>query len=269
MGTLAPSFFGTAEARVRHAKQAPKHPVARRHPPHAVARHSPARHHAPTQSAAARPVILIDPGHGGTDPGAISRHGIMEKSVTLATALRLARALTATGRYHVVLTRHDDHFVPLSDRAALGRASDAALIVSLHADWSPDPHARGASVYVRRAGLGGGMTHVGAGARPAAIASALGAPPPHTASSDWLQYSMIDSLNDDVLMTAAPARAARLRVLATHGIPGVLVEMGFLSNARDEKLLRNPRHQQLIARCLKDAVNDYFRLLGHRPPQHT
>lgn len=255
-GTLTLSLFGRAEAKRR--------PVSR--PAHKAAPHPSTGDHSRGQRDAALPVILIDPGHGGTDPGAISPSGTMEKTVTLATGLRLARALTATGRYRVVLTRHDDRFVPLATRAAEGLASGAALIISLHADSSSDHRARGASVYVRRAGQSSQLTHVGAGTSPGAIASALTPPAP---GSDWLQSAMINSLDDDLLMTATPARTARLRVLASHGLPGVLVEMGFLSNPHDEKLLRNPQHQQLITRCLKDAVDDYFRSLQHGPARHT
>lgn len=214
-------------------------------------------------------MIVVDPGHGGTDPGAVSRSGTLEKTITLKTALQVGRVLAATGRYQVLLTRHDDRFVSLAERAAFGPAHKAALIISLHADASPDHRARGASVYVRSDGpSGAGLKRVATGS-PAAIARALGTAPRPGPGPAWLQYAMIDSLNDDIQMTAAPARAAHLWVRASHGIPGVLVEMGFLSNRRDEKLMRDPRHRLLIARSLRDAVDDYFRGLEHEATSRT
>lgn len=198
-------------------------------------------------------MIVIDPGHGGADPGAVGRSGTLGKTITLEIALQVGRALTATGHYEVLLTRRDDRFVSLADRAAFGQAHGAALIISLHADASPDHRARGASVYVRSDGPGGtGLRRVATGS-PAAIAEALGGAPRPQPGPDWLQYAMIDILNDDIQMTTAPARAAHLWVLASHGIPGVLVEMGFLSNRRDEKLIGDPRHRLLIARSLREG----------------
>jgi N-acetylmuramoyl-L-alanine amidase len=189
----------------------------------------------------------------------VGRAGTLEKTVTLDTALQLARVLAATGRYEVLLTRHDDRFVSLSERATFGRAHGAALVISLHADASPDRSARGTSVYVRSNGSAGGGLKPTTTGRFAEMAQALGKAPPPEPGSAWLQYSMIDRLDDEMEMTAAPARAAHLWVLADRDIPGVLVEMGFLSNRQDEKLMRDPRHRLLIARLIRDAVEGYFK----------
>src|SRR5579883_653903 len=94
-----------------------------------------------------RPVIVIDPGHGGIDPGAIGPGGIYEKTITLATAWRLAWLLAASGRFRVVLTRSGDTFVPLPRRVAIARAAHADLFLSLHADALPDTAMRGLSVF--------------------------------------------------------------------------------------------------------------------------
>lgn len=258
-------------ARPRPAKQHGRHAAA--HPAHArLSSHGSHRRHLPPPRVIS-PLIVIDPGHGGGDPGAVGKAGTLEKAVTLRTALMLKRLLEAKQRYRVLLTRHDDRFVPLGERAALGRMHGAALVISLHADSSPDQRARGASVYVRSGGaLGTGLKRVALGGNAsAAIARSLTAdrPPQPRPGSAWLQHAMIDNLDDDVRMTRAPAREAHLWVLANTDIPGVLVEMGFLSNRRDEALMRKPMHLLLIARSLRDAVDDYFAGLVAAPTSRT
>ncbi len=261
-----------AQARTQHARTPPHrahtpHPA---HPPRRVKSPHPVRkHQAPAPAPRRpRPTIVIDPGHGGTDPGTIGRSGTLEKTVTLQTALELARLLRASGRYEVLLTRKDDRFVSLAERAAYGRLHGAALIISLHADASPDHSARGTSVYIRS------ERAAGSGSRRrqsdiAEMAQALGKPPAAEAGSAWLQYSMIQRLDDAMEMTAAPARSAHFWVLANEDIPGVLVEMGFLSNRQDEALMRNGRHRLLIARLIRDAIDSYFGSIAHHAGVRT
>jgi N-acetylmuramoyl-L-alanine amidase len=256
LGPLLLTLGGSslAQARARHRHAAPR-PVHKHRLAGSATRHS-------------RPVIVIDPGHGGIDPGTVGRSGTLEKTVTLQTALELARLLRASGRYQVLLTRDDDRFASLADRAVYGRAHGAALIISLHADASPDRSARGSSVYIRsNRAAGPGLKR-----RPsdlADMAQALGKPPAPQAGSAWLQYSIIDRLNDVMEMTPAPARAAHFWVLANQDIPGVLVEMGFLSNRQDETLMRNARHRLLIARLIRDAIDSYFGSIAHRAALQT
>lgn len=208
-----------------------------------------------------KPMVVIDPGHGGKDPGAIGVTGTQEKTVTLAIALELRRQLLATGRYRVAMTRTDDRFVSLPARVAFARAHHAALMIAIHANSSPDHRAHGVSVYVRSLGPHGAkVTHVAAD--PGAIGHALAGPPSRPGSA-LLQYTMIDNLDDDLRMAPDPARRARYYVLGLHDTPSVLLEMGFLSNRRDEALLRQKRHRRMIARALRDAVDDYFDDLKH------
>src|SRR6476661_2782579 len=108
----------------------------------------------PVDAAAARqaarspaPLVMLDPGHGGKDPGAIGISGTYEKQVSLAAAFELKRKLEAAGRYRVALTRTRDAFIPLDDRVAKAQAHGAALFVSMHADALSDHSVRGASVY--------------------------------------------------------------------------------------------------------------------------
>lgn len=208
--------------RTVHQRPAAQHHVARARP----------------QAPRVLPLVIIDPGHGGLDSGAVGHAGTLEKTVTLAHALELRAALLATHRYRVVLTRDSDEFVPLGDRLAAGRAG-AALLISLHADSSPDPRARGASVYIR------------------------------SQSGTSLQSQVIDSLEDDIRMTASPARAGHLYVLANSSTPGVLVELGFISNRQDEALLKSPKHRKVVAAAIRDAVDGYFAELKHGPRKRT
>jgi N-acetylmuramoyl-L-alanine amidase len=207
---------------------------------------------------ASHPLIVIDPGHGGRDPGAIGARGTLEKTITLSTALELRRALKATGRYRVALTRTHDDTVGLAGRLAFARKHDADLLIAIHADASPDHHARGASVYINSGHHN--TVHLTANSGDAArIANALSAPQtsPEPGSA-WLQYTMIEQLADDVRMVVTPARAAHLYVLASYTIPSVLLEMGFLSNRQDEVLLRQAAHRRVIVQAIKDAIDDYF-----------
>lgn len=208
------------------------------------------------------PLIVIDPGHGGLDSGTVGRAGTLEKEVTLAEAETLRRELLRTGRYRVLLTRADDRTVSLDQRLALASAHDATLLISLHADASPDHATRGASVYIRAPDRAGPSPRpiVGPRVNRRAIARALAASRRAASGpgSAVLQSRLIASLDDDIRMTGSPNRADRLYVLANKEIPSVLVEMGFLSNRKDEALLRSPPYQGVIARAIRDALDDYF-----------
>jgi N-acetylmuramoyl-L-alanine amidase len=261
-------------ARTRHKHAAPQHrrvaPAKRaRHHGRTLTGHRAGRHHhaAPSPKRAARPdtrpLIVIDPGHGGKDSGAIGATGTLEKDVTLATALELRRLLKATGRYRVAMTRSTDVFISLSHRLVFARSHHAALMIAIHANASRDRGAHGASVWVRSGRTGSGqVAHLAADSGDTGkIADALVGPP--APKSAWLQYAMIDNLSDDIRMDPAPARAAHFYVLGARTIPSVLLEMGFLSNRHDEALLRKAKHRQLIARAVRDAIADYFAKMKH------
>ena len=210
---------------------------------------------------ATKPLIVIDPGHGGRDSGAVGIAGTLEKRVTLTTALELRRLLLATGHYRVLLTRATDRFVSLADRVAFERSHHTALFISIHADSSPDHQAHGASVYTRSAAASGGLAALAAtSSNSGKIARVLAHARP---GSSLLQYTLIDNLNDDLAMADDPARQAHLYVLCLTDIPSVLVEMGFLSNRREEAELRTAKHRLVIARAIRDAIEDYFRDLKH------
>ena len=213
----------------------------------------------PRRAAPALPLVVVDAGHGGRDPGAVGPSGTLEKTVVLATAQELGRQLRATRRYRVLFTRDSDKFVPLSDRVRLAAGSGAALMISIHADGSPDRRARGASVYVRPAqSVGADVVQVPAHRGSSrAIARALSRPPP-VPSPGSLQLALIDNLDDDLTMVPDPARQGSFHVLGAIGIPSVLVETGFITNRTDEGLLRTPKHRALIATSIRDAVDEFF-----------
>jgi N-acetylmuramoyl-L-alanine amidase len=208
-------------------------------------------------------LIVIDPGHGGRDPGAVGVSGTLEKAVTLATALELRRSLEATGRYRVALTRTRDSSISLAHRLGFAREHDADLLIAIHADASPDRNARGASVYVSS---GDTTTRLPANRDSSGrIAHALsGSEPRPGVNSGLLQYSMIEQLDDDVRMVPAPARNAHFYVLGARSMPSVLLEMGFLSNRKDESLIKQPAHRRVLVQAIRDAIDDYFAAI--RPP---
>jgi N-acetylmuramoyl-L-alanine amidase len=225
-------------------------------------------------AAARRLVIALDPGHGGADPGAISPHDLYEKHVTLAVARELARQLDRTGRYRSLLTRRGDRFVSLRRRVARARAGRAELFLSLHANALPDTALRGLSVYT--------LSDNASDSETAALAKAenrddfvaglhlprqlpeVGAILFDLARRDTANRSLmlagtiVDELRHVVPLIERPHRAAGFVVLTAPDIPSALVELGCLSNPRDEALLRAPVHWRRLAHGLVRAIDDYF-----------
>jgi N-acetylmuramoyl-L-alanine amidase len=225
------------------------------------------------------PLVMLDPGHGGKDPGAIGVSGTFEKHVSLATALELKRQLSAGGRYRVELTRARDVFVPLDDRVAHAQSRGAELFVSMHADALSDHAVRGASVYTlattasdaQTAALAqrensadrfAGKSWHGLSPEVARILASLVRQETQRGSGR-LARDLIGSLDQDLPMLPRPDRHAGFVVLKAAEIPSVLVEMGFMSNPRDEALLRQTDHRTLVARAMKRAVDAYFAGTGH------
>jgi N-acetylmuramoyl-L-alanine amidase len=221
-----------------------------------------------------RPLVLVDPGHGGYDPGTSGITGTLEKDVTLASALALKVALETGGRYRVELTRSRDQYVTLEDRVRLAQDLGASLVLSMHADEVSDPSVRGASVYTlarsasdaetaaladRENGLDpgrGGHTERIA-PEVSEILASLAARETRAASAR-IAHQLVRDFKHRLPVLARPERHANFAVLHTADIPGVLVEMGFLSNAEDEAALNDPEHRALIARAMTRAVDAWF-----------
>ena len=240
-----------------------------------------AEHHEPAKSGArpTAPLVMLDPGHGGKDPGAIGVSGTYEKRVALATALELKHQLEIGGRYRVELTRTRDIFIPLDDRVYRAQKHGAALFVSMHADALPDaPNVRGASVYTLANAASDAQTAELAKRENSAdrfLGNAFHDKPPDVArilaslvrqetrgGSARIASSLVRSLDKDLPMLPNPARHAGFEVLKAADIPSVLVEMGFMSNPHDEAALRKPEHRKLVAEAMKRAVDAWFLATG-------
>ena len=239
---------------------------ARRHPRH--------RH-----PAARVPLVMLDPGHGGKDPGAIGVSGTYEKHVALAAARELRRQLQADGRYRVEMTRGRDVFIPLEGRVAIAQHKGAALFVSMHADALHDHRVRGASVYTLGATASDAQT--AALARSENAADRFAGPAFRHASpavtrilaslvrqetrlgSARLAHGLVGSFaREDVPLLDNPSRHAGFVVLKAADIPSVLVEMGFMSNREDEAALRKAHHRARVAAAMRRAIDAYFAQLG-------
>ena len=242
----------------------------------AGAPHAAAQHPAPFPPARPRtlPLVLLDPGHGGKDPGATGISGTYEKHIALAAAQELRRQLEASGRYRVQLSRTRDVFIPLEDRVGIAQRCGAALFVSMHADALNDPHVRGASVYTLADTASDAQT--AALARRENAADRFGGPsfrdaPPEVAhilaslvrqetraGSARMARSVVSELHHDLPLLQNPSRHASFMVLKAADIPSVLVEMGFMSNPADEAALRRSDHRARVAGAMKRAVDAYF-----------
>ena len=225
-------------------------------------------------AVARQPTVVIDPGHGGIDPGAVSPNGAYEKDIVLATAWDFARQLAATRRYRVVLTRSVDEFIQLRDRVARARAWHADLFLSIHADALPDARMRGLSVFTssaqasdrqaaalatreNRADL---VREVNLSQQPRGVGQVLfDLTRRETGNlSLALARDVVDQLAREVALLDHPQRSADFAVLTAPDIPSVLVELGCLSNPGEEHLLQQRAYQQKLARGLVRAVQAYF-----------
>ena len=227
---------------------------------------------APPQKRGKR-VIVLDAGHGGKDPGA-SKNGIREKDITLAAAHELKRALDATGRYEVHLTRTDDRYIKLRERYEIGRKLNADLFVSMHADSHSKPSARGASVYT--------MSDEASDKEAAALASRenksdIIAGVATTDKSEGLLNILLDLAQRETLNSSAqaaeiigeelsktwitkkkPHRFAGFAVLKAPDMPSLLLEMGYVTNPQDADMLRTAASRRGLIKGLVQSVDRYF-----------
>lgn len=221
--------------------------------------------------------VVVDAGHGGVDPGCIGRTGTYEKDIVLDTALRFARGLEATKRYKVSLSRHTDDFVTLEDRVIRARNINADLFISVHADALPERSERGASVFT--------LSEKASDKEAAMVAerenkSDLVAGVKYTADpqvneilfdlarrqtnnlSLQLAQKLVVELGRHVRLLNHTHRSAAFVVLKAPDIPSALVETGCLSNAAEERDLRNGKYRQMVSGALLSSVNAYFDLMA-------
>ncbi|MEN5277951.1 N-acetylmuramoyl-L-alanine amidase [Brucella sp. TWI432] len=227
----------------------------------------------PLRNDSKRPfVVMIDPGHGGIDSGAESLSGIKEKDLTLAFAKELRDRLAKEKNIKALMTRDDDRFLRLSERVRLARQHDADLFISIHADTINQGDIRGATVYtisdkasdfVARAmaerenksdSIGGATPE----AQPevADILLDLTRRETHTFSLSFAE-KVIGALQGEVNLINNPHRFAGFQVLRAPDVPSVLIEIGYLSNAEDEKLISNPEWRRKLADRIAVAIRAF------------
>lgn len=221
-------------------------------------------------------LIFLDPGHGGRDPGAQGVRGTQEKAVVMAIARELQRELLAGNRYRVLLTRSTDNYVALRERVARAQEAKADLFLSLHADACDNPDVRGASVYT----LSEQATDREAAAlaarenRADAVVSGMKlSDKDDNVARTLVAMSQRGTVNDSrrladtivqsfsrngVRVLPRTHRQAGFAVLTSPDIPAALVELGYLSNPQDEKLLTVRQHQIALARALRGSVDAHF-----------
>jgi N-acetylmuramoyl-L-alanine amidase len=222
-----------------------------------------------------QPVIVLDPGHGGIDPGTHGETGLVEKDLALSVARRLKEKLEQTGRYRVKLTRASDVFIPLRDRVAIARAADGALFVSLHADSNDHREIRGASVYTlapgasdretatlaekeNRAGVALGLEPADANPMADSILNDLGQREIMNLSARFAEALVGALPGATALHSPLPHRSADFAVLKAPDIPSVLVELGYLTNHDDEMAMTTEAWRSRVAATITATIDHYF-----------
>ena len=222
-----------------------------------------------------KPLIVVDAGHGGVDPGAIGANKSREKIITLAAAKELKKQLESTKRYRVVLTRSNDKYLKLYKRVAVARTKDADLFISLHADSIGKSNVRGASVYTLSDKASDAQTAKLA-ARENQVDLIAGVNLSHEdkdVANILIDLAMRDTMNQSnffantvvskmrshgIRTLEKPHRYAGFAVLKAPDVPSVLIEMGFMSNKREAQLLATKDYQRKIASALTDSIDAYF-----------
>ena len=225
-------------------------------------------------------VVFIDAGHGGKDPGAIGHSKTQEKHITLAAALELARQLRATGAVEPVLSRDDDRYLRLRERIQLARSREADVFISLHADAAPSEKAYGLSIFT--------LSDIASDKEAALLAKKenqadlIGGPDlaveDPQAADELLRMFQRESMNQSTYLASAilnqigdlPGgtkrghRFAGFAVLKAPDIPSVLVEMGFVTNRRDESNLKKETYRRKVVERLAGAIIAYLEEYGPR-----
>lgn len=222
----------------------------------------------------AKPIIVIDPGHGGRDPGTIGKSKTREKDITLAMAKQLKARLEKTGRYKVFLTRTKDKTMTLGQRVRKAKNLSGDLFISIHADSHRKSKTKGLSVYTlsetasdreaaelaekeNKVDILTGMDLDNETPEVAGILIDLARRETMNQSAK-LAAALLRNLKKEVTLLRNTHRFAGFAVLKSPTIPSVLVEVGYLSNKQEERLLRQPKHREKIARGIVNAIDKFF-----------
>ena len=229
-------------------------------------------HKSEARKALRKPLVVIDPGHGGKDPGASSSGGVHEKDVTLEIAIALREELVKSGRYDVALTRSTDTFIELEDRVGKARTLGADLFIALHADAGANPDVRGASVYtlssegekraenVRQKNdwvLDVETDH----SRPREVNQILAELVTRETKNQSARFAQ--ALTPALTAAGWPLLENTIRkrgfyVLLSPDVPAVLLEMGFITNPTDEALMTSPTRRKRLVQGLAGAIDGFF-----------
>lgn len=231
---------------------------------------------APQAAGDPRPVVVIDPGHGGIDTGAKSATGDDEKSIVLGIGLMLRDALEKSGKYRVVMTRTDDTFVPLAERVSFARERQGQLFLSIHADTlsKSEGDAQGATVYTlserasdaeaarladqeNKADIIAGLDLTKEPGDVAEILFDLAHRETKTFSHQFAR-NLVGELRSTVRLNRGPMRSAGFRVLRAPDVPSVLLEVGYMSNKDDMKLLKSEAWRARLVETIARSVDLFF-----------
>ncbi len=229
-----------------------------------------------------KPIIVLDPGHGGYDSGA-EKNGTVEKNVVLAFGLVLRDLLEKTGRYKVMMTRNDDTFIPLDERTRFAERNKANLFIAIHADYSDEgSRARGATVYSLRDGVAKTLERT---AKGDILRNILTDDEIHTVKSvhgdvntvkdiladladrdvelthertGMFAKSVIESMGSSTPLRDEPEQQAAFRVLKTAQFPSVLIELAYVTNPTDATNLRSDQWREKVAQSILAGIDAYF-----------
>ncbi|MDX1975822.1 MAG: N-acetylmuramoyl-L-alanine amidase [Rickettsiales bacterium] len=222
-----------------------------------------------------KPLIVIDPGHGGIDPGAIGPDGTQEKHITLDFSKVLKEYLLKTGRYRVILTRENDRFIMLRKRVEVARKAKADLFISIHADSALDDEARGLSVYTlsekasdqeaaalaareNKADILAGVNLTTESQDVADILISLAQRETNNRSAT-VAITFVDNLENKIKLLPNSHRFAGFAVLKAPDIPSILIETGFISHPKEEQLLKTRAYKEKVASGLVAGIDEFFR----------
>jgi N-acetylmuramoyl-L-alanine amidase len=228
-----------------------------------------------------KPVIVVDPGHGGEDPGA-TKFGTIEKDVVLSFSLKLRDKLAATGAYKILMTRDSDVFVPLEERRSFAERNQAALFIAIHADYTQRASARGATIYSLRPHVADALRRTAEAdmedsvlsGKQVALAKQVDADVDalrgiltekardlierNQIRTSVFARSVIDFVGSTTDLMENPDRNAAFVVLKTAKVPAILLELGFITNTQDAELLNSDQWRDKVSSSVATAINQYM-----------
>lgn len=228
-----------------------------------------------------KPVIVIDPGHGGDDSGA-TKFGTVEKNVVLSFSLKLREKLNATGRYKVLMTRESDVFIPLDERREFAERHQAALFIAIHADYTGRASARGATIYSLRPNVADALRRTAQGSVSASVLSGKELALVKQADGDVSTVrdilsdlarrevdltqertnvfvrSVINYMGGSTNLMDNPDRSAAFVVLKTAKMPSILLELGYVTNMEDAQQLKSDQWRDKVSGSILTAIDNYF-----------